>query len=35
MTHTSVQPRVVLGATLSVAINALIVWGCLLAALVH
>jgi len=35
MTHTNVQRREVVGVTLSVVINALIIWGCLLAALVH
>jgi hypothetical protein len=35
MNHTNIQPRIVLGATLSVAVNALIIWGCVLAALVH
>jgi hypothetical protein len=35
MGHTNVQPRILFGATLSVAINALIIWGCVLAALVH
>ena len=35
MSHTNVQSRVVLGATLSVVVNALIIWGCVLAALVH
>jgi hypothetical protein len=35
MTHTNVQPRVVVGVALSVVVNALIIWGCVLAALVH
>jgi len=29
------NPRILLGATLSVVVNVLIVWGCIAAALVH
>jgi len=35
MNHTNVKPRIFVGAALSVAVNVLIIWGCVLAALVH